>query len=212
MKNLDSIVNQILSEAFLPSPHEAGPLNATKTGGDGTAPGTVQRQMLAGEMVSSPAFFTQMPVADTHQKLSGLLDTQSKVGLSELVLLGKAVNEFVEAYLEDTAVEMFTNPNNVEYLINSLKEAGFDEYASAVDAITSNPTIDDVAKINKMVEELGKLPNTSYFTESLTFIGEQIVDEQDDGEAEGKGAGEGAGEDEPASPDENAPAEGDTKE
>src|ERR1035437_565081 len=184
MNNLDSIVNQILSEAFTPSLHDAGPLNAMKTGGDGTVPGTIQKQMIAGELVSSPAFFVQTPTSDMQQKLTGLLDKQSKEGLGSLVGIGSAVNEFVEAYLEDTAVEMYTNSNNVEYLINSLQEVGYPEYATAIDSITSNPTVDDVAKINKMVEELGKDPKNAYFTESLVYIAEQIVDES---EAEGTG-------------------------
>lgn len=175
MKNLDSIVNEILVESF--SLHDSGPLNTMKPGGDGTEPGGIQKQMLAGELVSDPAFFSQVPTSDTHQKLTGLLDAQSKEGMGELVGLGKAVNEFVEAYLEDTAVEMYTNPNNIEYLINALNEAGYTEYATAVDSITANPTVDDVAKLNKMVEELGKNPKNAYFTESLVYIAEQIVDE-----------------------------------
>jgi hypothetical protein len=182
MKNLDGIVNQILAEAF--APHEAGPLNALKTGGDGTDPGKIQKQMLAGELIADPAFFVQTPVDDKHQGIVNLLGKQSKQGLGDLVGLGSAVNEFVEAYLEDTAVEMYTNPNNIEYLINSLQESGYTEYATAVDSITSNPTIDDVAKINKMVEVLSKDEKNAYFTESLTFIAEQIVDE-----AEAEGAG-----------------------
>lgn len=178
MKNLDSIVNEILVESF--SLYDSGPLNTMKPGGDGTEPGTIQRQMLAGELVSDPAFFTQVPLDDKHQKLTGLLDAQSKEGLGELV--GKAVNEFVEAYLEDTAVEMYTNPNNIEYLINALNEAGYTEYATAVDSITANPTVDDVAKLNKMVEELGKDSKNAYFTESLVYIAEQIVDEGEAGD------------------------------
>ena len=177
MKNLDSIVNQILAEAFDPNPHEAGHKNVVDAGNGPEKKGGVERQMISGELVSSPAFFFQLPSTDIQQKLTGLLDAQSKSGLGELVGLGKAVNEFVEAYLEDTAVEMYTNPNNVDYLINSLRESGYDEYASAIDAITLNPTVDDVAKINKMVESLSKEPNTEYFVESLIYIGEQIVDE-----------------------------------
>ena len=174
MRNLEAIVNKILSESF-----ETGELNATAAG-PGIHPakrGGVERQMIAGEMVSSPAYFFQVPVADTHQKLTSLLDAQSKAGLGEMVGIGQSVNDFVEAYLEDTAVEMYTNPNNVEYLINSLQESGYTEYASALDAITLNPTIDDVGKLNEMVEVLGKDPRNEYFVESIIFIAEQIVDE-----------------------------------
>lgn len=176
MKNLDSIVNQILAEAFL----EVGDTSASAPGGPINQRGGVERQMLAGEMVSSPAFFTQPPRDGLHQPLSALLDAQSKKGLGEKVDIGGAVNSFVEAYLQDTAVEMFTNPNNVDYLINSLRESGYTEYASAVDAITMNPTVDDVAKINEMVKNLEKDPKNSYFVESLIYLAEQIVDEDEE--------------------------------
>ncbi len=211
MRNLDSIVNQILSESF-----ETGESNATNAGGHPAQRGGVERQMLSGELVSSPAYFFQPPSADTHQKLNALLDGQSKSGLGELVGFGEAVNNFVEAYLEDTAVDMYTNSNNVEYLINSLKESGYEEYASAIDAITLNPTIDDVSKINKMVETLGKNNKNQYFVESLIYIAEQIVEADEEGTneapASATGEGQGASADKQGDTSEGEPADTSGKE
>lgn len=209
MNNLDALVNKILAEAFVTEEEGTPPLP------EQTHP-NVQKEMLAGEMVSSPAYFFQPPVADTHQQLNGLLASQAEQGLGDLVLIGQAVNDFVEAYLQDTAVEMYTNSNNVEYLINSLRESGYEEYASALDAITLDPKIDDVAKINKMVEALSKESGNEYFTESLVYIAGQIVEEEDsDSDPTSGPAGEGAGAAGPNSDSpgtsEGEPANGDGK-
>lgn len=197
MKDLDTLVNQILTESF-----EVGDRNATqKAGARGKEPGGIQRQMLAGEFVSSPGYFTQFPSSAQFAGLNNLLAQQSEIGLGEIV------KSFVEGYLEDTAVDIYTNPNNVDYLIRSLQEAGYDEYASAIDAITRKPSIEDVAKINEMVKDLSKEPKNEYFTESLIYIAEQIVDEEEaaaagedapsggefEGTSDGAGSEEGTG-------------------
>lgn len=183
MKNLQAIVNEIISESF-----ETGPRNATAGAGKAREPGGVQRQIAAGELVSSPAFSYQVPSSPGFQKLNTMLFTQAQTGLGDHAsALGEAVSAFVEGYLEDTAADIYTNPNNVEYLIKSLHEAGYTEYSSAIDAITRNPKIDDVAKINEMVATLEKDSSNDYFTESLIYIAEQIVEEEEEGGEEASG-------------------------
>lgn len=186
MKTLQTIVNEIISESF-----ETGPRNATAGAGKDKESGGVQRHILAGELVSSPAYSYQVPSSAGFQKLSNLLFTQAQTGLGDHAsALSEAVSAFVEGYLEDSAVDIYTNPNNVEYLIKALHESGYTEYSSAIDAITLNPKIDDVAKINEMLEVLSKDNKNDYFTESLIHIAEQIVEaeeaeEGEEGEEEG---------------------------
>lgn len=193
--NPDSIANQIIREAFTGGARA----NVTK-GNDNSAPGQTSRQMLAGEWVGSTAWPFDQATNPMFKGSTELQATQAERGMGVSPGTGKfgesvenVGRDIADALLEDTPEAMFTDPSSVGYLINSLSEAGYQEYADKCEKICEGYTTQDILEVADMIDALETAKADSFLIEQLTKFADLLLDENDAGGTPTEDAGETAG-------------------
>lgn len=169
--DVDKIVTKILKEAFT-----TGPYNTTPDNNDMTAKGGSTRQMLSGEWFGSPAWpYMQSNSAD-YQKAVAFQQSQSVEGQGDNVMMRGNP-------MEESLSDMFTNPNSIDYVVNSLEEVGYTKQAKDLVTIIENPTTDNIDFLINMTEALEADKAPDFIIESLVSIASSLV-EGDDKEVE----------------------------
>lgn len=171
-QELDEIVNSLISEAM--GYHDAGPLNTTAGTGTGAGDdGGRVKQMLAGEFVGSAATPFQQAI---NPELAGEVALQVDQANGKL---GEAVDEVMAGLLEDSPSSFYTDKYSVGYLINTLSESGFEDYASIVTEVCAGIDETSVSKLNTIIQELSKDNSNKFFVEQLTQLAMQVIEMSD---------------------------------
>jgi len=168
--DVDKIVTRILKEAFT-----TGPYNTTPDNNDLTAKGGTARQMLSGEWFGRPSWtFMQSSLAD-YQKAVAFQQNQSVEGQGDNVMMHGNP-------MEESLSDMFTNPNSLDYIVNSLEEVGYTKQAKDLVTIVENPTTDNIDFLINMTEALEADDAPEFITESLIALASYLVEGDADSE------------------------------
>ena len=151
MDKFDKIANALITEAFT-----TGPFNTTSGDNEMQGKGTVIRQMLSGEWFGAPTLPYQAPTSDVYKKQNELTQDQAQSGQGDHPGTGKYFEgkELVADVLEGSPSAMYSDPDSVGYLINSIRDYGYEKIAEGLEAICEDPTPEGVAFISESIDFL----------------------------------------------------------
>jgi hypothetical protein len=160
MDKYDKIVDQLIIEAFT-----SGEYNVVK-GNSVSGRGETVRQMLSGEWFGSVAkpFWTS-----TNPMYSGEVELaagQAESGQGEMTggpglgvyghtnVSEAVVDEILDKILGDSPSAMYTDPQSVGFLINNIREYGYEKIAEGLEAACQAPSREAIVFINEAVNYL----------------------------------------------------------
>ena len=189
----EQIAEELIREAFT-----SGDRRNTTQGNGMAEPGGTTRQMLSGEFFGSVAWPFDQSTSPDFERSAQLQQAQAAQGQGEFVTGGgdtleDVATEIVDGLLEDSPSYLYTDIDSVGYLIQALRESGYDDMAEALVEICKSANEEDVVTIVSMIEALQEEQADPFFVEQLTNFGLLLTEGEEGGDG-GEGEGEGEGE------------------